>query len=291
MAKLKTEAVAQSDLIEYLEQYSDFSFEVRVLKDLIGIGFSCEHAGIYTDRTTGKDREFDIRATKDYGKRYLRLAVECKNLRENYPLLISCLPRRREEAFHDIMISVNPEKIPLEEPSRPYMRAMLRESKTIRLEGELSVYKVGDPVGKTCGQVGRDTNGAIISGDSDVYARWSQALGSAADLTYRATRDGMERTGDVALSLVFPLLVVPNGRLWVAQFDDAGVCTSPPTQADRCSYFVDVEYRHKTLTVSDSQRISHMEFVTENGLLAFVDELCGTDDRVARTFPLDCYQD
>jgi hypothetical protein len=167
-----------------------------------------------------------------FGKRFLRLAVECKNIRENYPLLVSCLPRQEEEAFHDIIVSVDPEKVQLEEPPRIHSRAMLAESKAIRLKGGHTLYKVGQPVGKTCDQVGRGTNGEIVSGDSDVYAKWSQALGSADDLTYRATRDGMERTGDMALSLVFPLMVVPNGRLWVTQFDETGARTSPPTQVE-----------------------------------------------------------
>ena len=34
----------------------------------------------------------------------------------------------------------------------------------------------------------------IVAGDSDVYAKWSQALGSAEDLTYLSTRDAMERS-------------------------------------------------------------------------------------------------
>jgi hypothetical protein len=42
MAKLKTGAIVQADLIEYLDSYSDFSFEVGVLKTLIGLGFSCD---------------------------------------------------------------------------------------------------------------------------------------------------------------------------------------------------------------------------------------------------------
>jgi hypothetical protein len=291
MAKLKTGAIVQADLIEYLDSYSDFSFEVRVLKTLIGLGFSCDHAGSYSDRTTGKDREFDIRATKVFGKWFLRLAVECKNLRENYPLLVSCLPRREEEAFHDIIVSVDPEKVQLEEPPRIHSRAMLAESKAIRLTGEHTLYKVGQPVGKTCDQVGRGTSGEIVSDDSDVYAKWSQALGSADDLTYRATRDGMERTGDLALSLVFPLLVVPNGRLWVAQFDETGARTSPPTQVERCSYFVNLSYSHNTGFGHSGQDISHLEFVTEKGLFALIDELCGTEVRVAQSFPVGYVQE
>jgi hypothetical protein len=284
MAKLKTDPITQADLVEYLASYSDFSFEVGVLKMLDGLGFSCDHGGSYTDTATRKTREFDIRATKAFSNRYLRLAVECKNVRENSPLLISCLPRRPEEAFHDIVVSADPEKFSLEPTPKVYSRATLVESKTVRLTGKRSIYKVGEPVGKSCDQVGRAATGDLIAGDSDIYDRWSQALASANDLTYESTRDGMERTGDVSIALVFALLVVPNTRLWAVQFDETGNQTSLPTQTDRCSYFTDKGYSHSG---SSGQSISHLEFVTLDGLTSFIDNLCGTDGRIDETYPIE----
>ena len=183
MAKLKPDPIAQSDLIDYLDNHSDFSFEIQVLNALIHKGFTCEHGGSYTDRATKKVREFDIRATQVFDKRFLRLAVECKNLRPSFPLLVSCVPRRDDESFHEISISVNPDKHPLEEPPAMYCRAMLAQSRNVRITGGRSFYRPGEPVGKSCDQVGRSPNGEIIAGDSDVYAKWSQALSSADDLT------------------------------------------------------------------------------------------------------------
>lgn len=72
MARLKSDPITKADLDEYLENYSDFSFEVRILNTLIDLGFSCEHRGSYTDPATKKLREFDIRATKELNKRFLR---------------------------------------------------------------------------------------------------------------------------------------------------------------------------------------------------------------------------
>jgi hypothetical protein len=222
MAKLGSDPIAESDLIEYLDNHPDFSFEIQVLNALTRKGSSCDHGGSYTDRATKMTREFDIRATQVFGRRFFRLAVECKNLQPNFPLLVSCVPRRDDESFHDISISVNPDKHLLEEPPDVYSRAMLPQSKSIRLTGERSLYKPGEPVGKSCDQVGRSANGEIPPGDSDLYAKWAQALGSADDLRYLACRDGNDRTGDLALSLVFPVLVVPNGRLWMTQYDADG---------------------------------------------------------------------
>src|SRR5438132_1668631 len=125
MAKLKLEPITRNDLVEFLCGFSDFSFEVKVLNTLAGIGFTCEHGGSYDDPVMKKPRQFDIRATWNIGRLFLRLAVECKNLRCNFPLLITCLPRRDEESFYEIVYSVNPKSNPLERPSGPYSPALV----------------------------------------------------------------------------------------------------------------------------------------------------------------------
>jgi len=197
---------------------------------------------------------------------------------------VSCVPRREDEAFHEIAISVNPEKCPLEEPPMVYSSAMLARSKNVRVTGKRSLYKAGEPVGKSCDQVGRSPTGEISGGDSDVYAKWSQALSSADDLTYLACSDGIDRTGDFALSLVFPVLVVPNGRLWMTQYDADGKRIKDPEIVDRCSYFVRLSYHHPDALTRHELTISHLEFVTLDGLLAFVDELSGNDADLMHAF-------
>jgi hypothetical protein len=49
MAKLKTDAITQADLIEFLNDQSDFAFELEMLHTLSGCGFSCQHSGTYDD--------------------------------------------------------------------------------------------------------------------------------------------------------------------------------------------------------------------------------------------------
>lgn len=286
MAKLKPDAIGPTDLLEFLNEHSDFSFEIEVLKLLADAGFECEHGGSYKDPVTKRTREFDIRATKCFNKQFLRLAVECKNLRENFPLLVSCVPRTSDEAFHEICLSVNPDKHQLETPPDAYCRAMLPRSKNVRLTGDYTIYKEFDPVGKSCDQVGRAINGDIVANDSDVYDKWSQALSSADDLTYLACTDGEDRTGDLAISLVFPLLVVPNGRLWITHYDAKGNRTRDPESVNRCSYFVNLAYYHHGAMTGDELIISHLEFVTVDGLIQFVDDLTGDDDRLNRAFPV-----
>jgi len=287
VAKLNNDTIGEADMLEFLKDYSDFSFEIQILNSLISKGFSCEHGGSYEDSITNKIREFDIRATKVFEKRYLRFAVECKNLRPNFPLLVCCLPRREDESFHEIVVSVDPDKCHLEEPSSSFdPPAMLAHSKNIRLSEKYSIYKFGDPVGKSCEQVGRTVK-EITSSDAGVYEKWSQALSSAHDLTYLACRDGNDRTGDMALSLVFPVIVVPDGRLWTVQYDSEGNRKTAPKQAERCSYFVDRQFFHRGSLSGDELTISHFEFVTASGLLKFVDALCGDEDKLNASFPLD----
>ena len=45
MAKLLDRKIEKDNIEEYLNNFSDFSFEVKVLKILTSIGFDCEHLG------------------------------------------------------------------------------------------------------------------------------------------------------------------------------------------------------------------------------------------------------
>jgi hypothetical protein len=101
MAKLKTDPITQADLAAFAANDSDFAFELRVLRQLRGLGFQCEHSGTYEDPVTGKFRQFDIRANKNFGNVQLAMAVECKNIRPYHPLLVSAVPRTEAEAFHN----------------------------------------------------------------------------------------------------------------------------------------------------------------------------------------------
>ena len=94
MPRLRTDAITSTDLTEYLENESDFSFELEILNMLRSMNVDCEHGGNYTDPVTGKTREFDIRASKTINHYRVRMAIECKNIKENFPVLVSCVPRQ-----------------------------------------------------------------------------------------------------------------------------------------------------------------------------------------------------
>ncbi|MEX2411838.1 MAG: hypothetical protein WD607_10820 [Candidatus Paceibacterota bacterium] len=105
MAKLNNKNIEKSDIEEYAKNVSDFSFEMQVFNLVKNLGFYCEHDGTYEDPITSKPREFDIRAEYEDHRVKFFLAIEAKNLKENFPLVISCVPRQKDESYHEVIIS------------------------------------------------------------------------------------------------------------------------------------------------------------------------------------------
>jgi len=285
MAKLKTEATTQPDLLEYLAGYSDFSFELSVLKMLREHEVACEHGGHYVDPVTNKSREFDIRATKTIEQYRIRMSVECKNIRENFPILVSCVPRHKDESYHQVAMVTEPKR-----DSSPIAAiAGIRSRATILdLRGQHSLYAAGDPVGKSTVQVGRTMDGSITANDSELYEKWGQCLNSLHGMAKEIywDRDKYDPL-DGYLSAAFPFVVVPNGRLWVASYDLDGRCVSNPTQVNRCSCFIGKDYKMGTELASSRLWISHLEIVTLDGLRSFVESHAMTVDGMKKVFPPD----
>lgn len=284
MAKLSHDNITAEDLKEFAQTGGDdFSFEVQVLNRLCHLQFQCEHGGLYPDPLQGKSREFDIRAARNLGQWWLRLAVECKNVRPYCPLLVHCLPRRKEESFHDVIVAKSageriripaPGVTPPSVPPPPVPHATVHS-----VAGLHSLYSESQPVGKSCSQVGRkqptpeqrkaNEKGEFADSDSEVYDKWSQSLASAHQLTklFRPeTGDTIQR----AYTLVVPMVVVPDGRLWQVRYDLTGQRLGDPEPTTRCSYFVGQTFRHAFSEWDYALTISHLEFVTVSGLTEFI---------------------
>jgi hypothetical protein len=191
----KLKEIGAADMLEYLSGYSDFSFELQTLGLVRAHGLDCEHGGLYKDPITKKMREFDIRATAREGRYSVRLAIECKNIRENFPLLVSCVPRHDSESFHDValvsdehgVLGTHTDSVPLHEQLVAAERAiqvpaLTSRAKVLPITGKNSYYKPNAPVGKSLAQIGRSTDGEIFSTDCEVFEKWGQCLSSADDL-------------------------------------------------------------------------------------------------------------
>ncbi len=262
MAELKPEPIRAEDLSEYLESSSDFSFELSTLRMLTSLGLKCAHGGLYDDPVTGKAREFDIRAVATASKTRIRLAIECKNIRENFPVLVSCVPRKETESYHEIAFVGDQEVTALESPLGR-SRASIH-----RVRGANSLYPPTEMVGKRSTQVGRDSHGRILENDR-FFEKWSQCLSSAAELVQEVYWDGEKDEGHY-LSTVIPFVVIPDGRLWIATYAEDGAQEEAPRQVDRCSVFVGKDYKMGTTQHQRWLTVSHLEIVTSTGLNQFV---------------------
>jgi hypothetical protein len=56
-------ALTAGDIAEYLETADDFAFEREVHHVAHGLRFEAEHAALYSDPVTDKQRQFDVRAS------------------------------------------------------------------------------------------------------------------------------------------------------------------------------------------------------------------------------------
>jgi len=282
MAKLKNEQISSSDLLEYLSSYSDFSFELSVLKMLRESDVKCEHGGHYQDPVTNKSREFDIRATKTIQSFRVRMAIECKNIRENFPLLISCVSRNKQDSYHQIAVVSTPKsKTVMETFANQYQS----RATALRIRGNYSLYKQGELVGKSTVQVGRAlSDDAIIANDSELYEKWGQCLSSANDLVERVYWDGYHDKESYQ-SAVVPFVVVPNNRLWAVAYDDEGNMNSDPKLTDRCSCFIGKDYKMSNGVTSTRMWLSHIEIVTFDGMRSFVKEHLETIEGMEKIFP------
>ena len=259
--------VDKSDMLKYLETSSDFAFELHCMELLSNCGFKCRHGGLYTDPVTEKTRQFDLRVNRTEGNRSVRCAIECKNLKLSFPLLISCVPRLENESFHGLLRT-------FQSSTGNYSDAGRVRQQTLD-----SIYCPELPVGKSFAQVGRSTsNDEIIASDADVYDKWTQALASANDLICEAVQEVQQVQDGHSYGLILPVLAVPDDTLWTVQFDVTGKRLTDPSQVERCSYFVGREYAFEQGAECSRLRISHVEFVTLSGLETLMREVSSPGD-------------
>lgn len=250
MAKLSKDPISVGDLEDFVQNDSDFSFEMKVLAQLRSDNFSCLHSGTYSDPVTGKVRQFDIRAYKDQGDAILGLAVECKNFRDNNPLLLSTLPRTPDEAFHNFFLR--------------HLGSV--EHSTVEQTRASPLYRPGEPVSKKMNQIGRDEKSQIVSDDSATFEKLNQAVNSCADIVEELGT----RSGEPIKRMVVPILVIPNGMLWQVDYSSDGTTLAGPHQITRSSQLMNHSWQATGYYGTKlTYRISHVEIVTFDALRDF----------------------
>jgi hypothetical protein len=267
MAKrLQNDPIIQSDIEAYLQGYSDFSFELQVLKELNDLEFQCEHGGTYEDPITNKPREFDIRALLNYpicGVRpnYIRvhLSVECKNIRDNYPFVTHCVTRKEHESYNDLIHTFE---------SKYTSPATSSPAKIVR-NPHHNLYPTGNYVAKSTDQVGREAGGKneITATDGGIFEKISQAINSAKDLVWEAY--GKDTGKFEYLTLVCPVLIIPDSVLWQVKYADDGTRIGQPELTDHVTYFIGHEWTAGVPPYGISYSMSHLEILTFSKIKTF----------------------
>ncbi len=276
MAKLRDTPIGITDLEEYICDHDDFALELDLFQHALQLDAAAEHGGMYVDPVTGRHRQFDLRIRIEAPERLLLLAVECKNIGKNSPLLVSRIPRERDEAFHEVLHSYA-HRAPGE------LQGVARDRAEVLLVSDQSgLYPAGRPVGKSTAQVGRTLQGELTSADTESYEKWSQALSSAHDLVDRALR-GCEITQTPAcLSVVIPVLVLSDETLWTVDYSSSGSPSGPPVKSEEVHLFVDRSY---SVGQSTKYRISHLHIYTRSRFRNVLTDIVHADTFLKRAFP------
>ena len=72
-------------------------------------------------------------------------------------------------------------------------------------------------------------------------------------------------------TVVLPVVVVPEGTLWTASYDQDGQLVADPTPCNDCSYFIGHRYPMTDHTRTTAPvTLSHIHFFTLSGLVGFL---------------------
>ena len=168
------------------------------------------------------------------------------------------MPREYNETYIDLIWSIKRNDL-----------SVYQDAKRVPIKGIQSGYEELNPVGKNCDQVGRKAfeNNAIIGNDADVYDKISQAINASYDLIKRA-HYAANKAIDV-FTMVVPVLVVPNDRIWAVEYKKSGEIETPPEPVGNVEYYINKSWVVRDNIIKDFQRrycLSHLEIVQLDNL-------------------------
>jgi hypothetical protein len=287
--------ITEREIRQVVEAADDFGHELRVRRLLrdhwAGVLW---HGGTYIDPVTSKPRQYDLRWHLFHREGLaINLAVECKNISPETPIVISGLKRTHLESYHYLMESRTGGSFGLKDfptyfdvKSMGVVRAVLKDSAIYSAESfvgksilRIQGFETGKPP-KTCKRY-------IASNDQEIYDRWSQALASARDLVFEARYYASKSHLSHVFTAILPLVVVPNNTLWSVEYDENGKLLREPIETDECEFFVsrEITVPAEFAELPESEfHFSHIHFFTLKG---FADFLLSLNDLgwLARCFP------
>lgn len=263
------------DIAEHLKARDDFDLELFAYRSLKAQGWVTHHGGSYIDPLLGKRRQYDVRARNRFPLNCdVSMAVECKSLSREFPLVISRVPRSGQDAFHDI----------IRVQHRPDAGGLRTVSVVSADHNRLCLYGSSEMVGKSLTRIGWEQNGKkLISSDVELYDKWAQALASAAELVTLASKQTTPNS--TAYTFIMPVLLVNDGSLWTVDYDEDGVPGEPAT-TDDAYYFADAEHQFRDHhNANTTYRMSHLHIYTRTGFTDMLKNYAGPSGTMwERTF-------
>ncbi len=231
-----------------------------------------QYGGTHADPLSKKSAQFDYRYKLFKGHpgnseaRYILMAVECKNLDPGLPLLVCGRRRTEDESFHDFI--------------------QVTEKKAVqRVSAGNSIYKDDTFVGKNVIRLKAKNQGhikfaACSEGESEIYHKWSRALASSRDLAYGSLYGQVsDPLPPGSSAFLMPIVVVPDGALWKAEYGPDGNLASDPAPVARCEYYVG----HR-LDFAPTLFLTHIHFMTLAGLSEMMEDLLSFETTWATAF-------
>jgi hypothetical protein len=253
-------------ITDYLDNRDDFELELFAYRTLLEHGITARHSGTYVDVATTKARQFDLRAASSipyHGSALvIRMAIECKSLSREFPLVLSRVPRAKEDSYHQVI------RFRAQAGAGTQFRGIHQSP------SYASVYPTNDMVAKQTSQIRCDGTPTPASGaDRDTYDKWAQALASADELIHLCSFGHRGRVIGVAeeWDLILPVLVVNDGTLWAVDYDHDGN-RAPPKIINDSTLFVARSYDFRD-GYGGEYSISHVHIFTRSGFAKFCAEL------------------
>jgi hypothetical protein len=251
--------ITAADIANYLDLRDDFDLELFAYRELLEHGWVAHHGGAYTDPYTEKPRQYDIAARKEFSyKRDVYLAVECKGLSAENPLIVSRVPRA--DASHDLL--------------KLWLRPQIGDAyfTVERYSGKgMALYPPGGMVGKSTTQI-RWTDGdkRLAASDAETYDKWSQALTAAASLLDAAILHAPEP--NPRLTFVMPVLVVSDNTLWAVDYAEDGK-RAAPMPVEEVVLYVDRKRQMQNRNEKVTYRFLHLHIYTRKGFVEMLNNI------------------
>jgi hypothetical protein len=266
--------ITADQIQQYLDSRDDFDLELFAYRTLRERGWVVHLGGRYVDPIAGKPRQYDVRARFGFThRRDLSLAVECKSLSPEFPLVVSRVPRPEVDSYHDVVkrwrrdeIGDTAFSIERSDPRHPHL------------------YGEGQMVGKAATQIRwNESAKKFVASDAETYDKWSQAFGSAAELLDLAARQPSD-DANPTFTFVMPVLLVNDGTLWVVDYTEEGARSSP-TPADEAQLFVDYNHQVQGRYEKHTFHLSHLHIYTRRGFVTVLKNYASpTGMMLERTF-------